>query len=205
MGYRWWSYPGIDRPNAKEGGKVTEQEMWEAVIQNDSSYDGVFFYAVKTTGIYCRPSCKSKPPKRENLCFFLTAQEARAAGFRPCKRCRSDLLDYQPMREIAEKVKAKIDHAFAEQEKFNRELAEIGLSPRRVVEVFKAEYGVTPKAYSDSLRLKEAQRLLLDTDTKVIDIAYQIGFGSLTAFYSFFKKETGKTPNEYRKEGMNRE
>ena len=179
--------------------------MWEAVIQNDSSYDGVFFYAVKTTGIYCRPSCKSKPPKRENLCFFLTAQEARAAGFRPCKRCRSDLLDYQPMREIAEKVKAKIDHAFAEQEKFNHELAEIGLSPRRVVEVFKAEYGVTPKAYSDSLRLKEAQRLLLDTDTKVIDIAYQIGFGSLTAFYSFFKKETGKTPNEYRKEGMNRE
>ena len=184
---------------------MTEQEMWEAVIQNDSSYDGVFFYAVKTTGIYCCPSCKSKPPKRENLCFFLTAQEARAAGFRPCKRCRSDLLDYQPMREIAEKVKAKIDHAFAEQEKFNRELAEIGLSPRRVVEVFKAEYGVTPKAYSDSLRLKEAQRLLLDTDTKVIDIAYQIGFGSLTAFYSFFKKETRKTPNEYRKEGMNRE
>lgn len=184
---------------------MTEQEMWEVVIQNDSSYDGVFFYAVKTTGIYCRPSCRSKPPKRGNICFFQTAQEARDAGFRPCKRCRSDLLDYHPMREIAEMVKEKIDHAFAEQEKFNQGLTEIGLSSRRAVDVFKAEYGMTPKAYSDSLRLKEAQRLLLDTDTKVIDIAYQVGFGSLAAFYSFFKKETGKTPSGYRKEGMKHE
>lgn len=177
--------------------------MWEAVIQNDSSYDGVFFYAVKTTGIYCRPSCKSKPPKRENICFFQTAQEARAAGFRPCKRCRSDLLAYHPMREIAEMVKANIDRAFAQQENFNQDLTELGLSPRRVVDVFKAEYGMTPKAYSDSLRLNEAQRLLLDTDAKVIDIAYHLGFGSLSAFYHFFKKETGKTPGEYRKEAMN--
>lgn len=184
---------------------MTQQEMWEAVTQNDSSYDGVFFYAVKTTGIYCRPSCKSKLPKRENICFFQTAREARAAGFRPCKRCRSDLLDYHPMREIAQQVKAKIEHAFAEQEKFNRDLTEIGFSSRRVVDVFKAEYGMTPKAYSDALRLKEAQRLLADTDAKVIDIAYQVGFGSLTAFYSFFKKATGKTPSEYRREQMKHE
>lgn len=181
---------------------MTEQEMWEAVLQNDSNYDGVFFYGVKTTGIYCRPSCKAKQPKRENSCFFQTAAEARAAGFRPCKRCRSDLLEYHPMREIAEQVKAKIDHGFTGQQKINRELTETGLSIRRAVDVFKAEYGMTPKAYSDSLRLKEAQRLLLHTDTKVIDIAYQVGFGSLAAFYNFFKKETGKTPGAYRKEGM---
>lgn len=180
---------------------MTEQEMWEAVVQSDPSYDGVFFYAVKTTGIYCRPSCKSKPPKRENICFFRTAEEARAAGFRPCKRCRSDLLDYQPMKEIAEIVKAKIDRAFAEQIKYDQDLRGIGLSSRRAVDVFKAEYGVTPKAYTDSLRLKEAQRLLADTDTKVIDIAYRVGFGSLAAFYGFFKRETGKTPSEYRKGG----
>ena len=102
-------------------------------------------------------------------------------------------------------VKEKIDHAFAEQEKFNQGLTEIGLSSRRAVDVFKAVYGMTPKAYSDALRLKEAQRLLADTNTKVIAIAYQVGFGSLTAFYSFFKKATGKTPNEYRKEGMKHE
>ena len=181
---------------------MTEQEMWDAVIQNDASYDGVFFYAVKTTGICCRPSCKSKPPRRENVRLFQTLQQARAAGFRPCKRCRSDLLDYHPMRETAEAIKTRIDHAFARQEEFSRELAEIGLSPRRIVDVFKAEYGVTPKAYADLLRVREARRLLANTDASVTDIAYQVGFGSLTAFYSLFKRETGKTPGEYRKEGM---
>ena len=84
---------------------MTEQEMWEAVQRSDASYDGLFFYAVKTTGIFCRPSCKSKPPKRENLCYFASGEEARAAGFRPCKRCRSDLLEYQPMREIAAEIR----------------------------------------------------------------------------------------------------
>lgn len=93
-----------------------------------------------------------------------------------------------------------MDHALAEQEKFNQGLAEIDLSSRRTVDVFKAEYGMILKAYTDSLRLKEAQ-----TDTKVIGIAYQVGFGSLTAFYSIFEKETGKTPIEYRKEGMRHE
>ena len=61
---------------------MTEPEMWEAVQRSDASYDGLFFYAVKTTGIFCRPSCKSKPPKRENLCYFASGEEARAAGFR---------------------------------------------------------------------------------------------------------------------------
>lgn len=181
---------------------MTEQEMWEAVIQNDSSCDGAFFYAVKTTGIYCRPSCKSKPPRRENICFFRTAQEARAAGFRPCKRCRSDLPDYRPMKETAEMIKETMDHAFTGQKTCNRGLREIGLSQRRLVDVFKAEYGMTPKAYFDSLRLNAARQLLLDTDAKVIDIAYQTGFESLAAFYSFFKKKTGKTPNQYRMENM---
>lgn len=58
---------------------MTEQEMWQAVLNNDKGYDGVFFYAVKTTGIYCRPSCKSKPPKKENICFFETSEQAREA------------------------------------------------------------------------------------------------------------------------------
>ncbi len=215
IGYRRRSDPEADCPKPKKATtskpkkvtkmtkrEITEQEMWEAVMKNDASYDGVFFYAVKTTGIYCRPSCKSKPPRRENICFFSTAKEARAAGFRPCKRCRSDLPDYHPMKEIAKTVKEAIDRAFIEQEKCNRGLTEIGLSSRRVADVFKAEYGITPKTYADSLRLKEAQRLLLATDAKVIDIAYQAGFGSLTAFYSFFRKETGTTPGEYRKGGQ---
>lgn len=74
--------------------------MWQAVLHNDASYDGIFFYGVRTTGIYCRPSCKSKLPKRENVCFFTSSEQARKEGFRPCKRCHSDLIDYQPMRSL---------------------------------------------------------------------------------------------------------
>ena len=84
---------------------MTEDEMYEAVITNDANYDGLFFYAVKSTGIFCRPSCRSKKPLRENVCYFSYAGEAMKAGFRPCKRCRSDLLSYHPMEEIAGMVK----------------------------------------------------------------------------------------------------
>ena len=170
---------------------MTEPEMWEAVQRSDASYDGLFFYAVKTTGIFCRPSCRSKLPKRENLCYFASAEEARAAGFRPCKRCRSDLLDYRPMREIAAQIKSRLDRAAS--------LDDVGLTPRRMTDIFKQEYGVTPKEYADSLRLRAAKEMLAATQDRVIDVAYQAGFSSLAAFNRFFKQQTGQTPTQYRK------
>ena len=170
---------------------MTENEMWEAVQRSDESYDGLFFYAVKTTGIFCRPSCRSKPPKRENLCYFASGEEARAAGFRPCKRCRSDLLEYQPMRDIAAEIKARLDKAAS--------LADVGLTPRRMTDIFKQEYGVTPKAYADARRLRAAKQLLAGTQEKVIDVAAQSGFSSLATFNRFFKQQTGQTPTQYRK------
>lgn len=178
---------------------MTKEEMWQAVLNNDAGYDGIFFYAVKTTGVYCRPSCRSKSPKRENICFFETSEQARKAGFRPCKRCRSDLIDYQPMKQIAEDVKKKIEKVYREQINLYQELSEVGATGRRLVDIFKDEYGMTPKAYMDQLRLEESKRLLSDTDKRVIDIAYSVGFGSLSAFYSFFKKEVKITPSDFRR------
>ena len=171
---------------------MTEQEMWEAVQRSDASYDGLFFYAVKTTGIFCRPSCKSKPPKRENLCYFASGEQACAAGFRPCKRCRSDLLEYQPMREIAAEIKARLDKAAP--------LDDVGLTQRRMTDIFKQEYGVTPKEYTGLLRLRAAKEILAVSPERVIDAAYKAGFSSLAAFNRFFKQQTGQTPTEYRKE-----
>ncbi len=165
--------------------------MWEAVQRSDASYDGLFFYAVKTTGIFCRPSCRSKLPKRENLCYFASGAEACAAGFRPCKRCRSDLLEYRPMREIAAEIKSRLDRAAP--------LDDVGLTPRRMTDIFKQEYGVTPKEYADSLRLRAAKEMLAATQERVIDVAYQAGFSSLAAFNRFFKQQTGQTPTQYRK------
>lgn len=178
---------------------MTEQEMWKAVQDNDISYDGIFFYAVKSTGIYCRPSCKSKLPKRENICFFATAEQAKAAGFRPCKRCRSDLLDYQPIQAIAQDVKQKIEANFASQEQLQESLHAVGVTPRRMTDIFKQEYGVTPKEYADLLRLREAKRLLTDTQNTVTEIAYATGFSSLATFHRFFKQRVGTTPAMYRK------
>ena len=173
--------------------------MYEAVITNDANYDGSFFYGVKSTGIFCRPSCQSKKPLRENVCFFPSADEAMKEGFRPCKRCRSDLLSYRPMEKIAGLVKKHLDELYERQTSWNGELREIGLSERRVVQIFKDVYGMTPKAYMDILKLREAKRLLSETDKKVIDIAASVGFGGLSAFNRFFKEQAGCSPAAYRK------
>ncbi len=188
-------------PKEAEGGKeVTEEKMWKAVSENDASCDGIFFYAVRSTGIYCRPSCKSKMPRRENVCFFDAAEQAKAAGFRPCKRCRSDLSDYRPIKEIAEKAKRLLDDSLHERCELDRELRCLGVSRRRMAEIFKGEYGLTLAEYAGNLRLAEVKRLLSDTNNGIIDIAYSVGFGGLSAFYRFFKNSTGLSPAAYRKE-----
>lgn len=178
---------------------MTEDEMYEAVIHNDANYDGLFFYGVKSTGIFCRPSCPSKRPLRENICFFYSAVEAVKAGFHPCKRCRSDLLAYHPMKDTAECIKHSLDELYKRQEIWDGQMQDLGLSRRRAVEIFKEAYGMTPKAYMDSLRLQEAKRLLVQTDSRIIDIAAVVGFGGLFTFNRFFKEKTGCSPNEYRK------
>ncbi len=177
---------------------MTEKEMWEAVVHSDAGYDGRFFYAVKTTGIFCRPSCCSKPPRRENVCYFPTAEAARAVGFRPCKRCRSDLPAYEPLREIAAEAKEKIDAAVSAGD--TAQLGDIGLTPRRLTDIFKQTYGVTPKEYADRLRRQAAERMLTRTDAQIVDIACAAGFASLATFNRFFKQRIGCTPSAYRKE-----
>ncbi len=182
---------------------LNEQQKYQAVIENDQNFDGIFYYAVKSTGIFCRPSCKSRAPKPENTLFFNNADEAMQAGFRPCKRCRSDLLQFEPAREIAKQVKQAIEAMFLENNRLNNQLQQVGLSQRQMVEVFKKEYGHTPKAYADQLRLAEAKTQLKIDDRPIIDIALHLGFSSLSAFYRFFKENTGQTPNAYRKEANN--
>ncbi len=179
---------------------MTFDEKYDIIKNNDEDYDLIFYYAVKSTGIYCKPSCKSKLPNKENVEFFYNIEEVLKKGYRPCKRCRSDLLEYKPMKEIANKVKTKIDNMFMEYEALNKEFSKIGLSKKRLVEIFKEEYKMTPSEYINKLRLSYAKKLLLDTDENIVDIAYAVGFGSISAFYKFFKVETNSTPALYRKE-----
>jgi methylphosphotriester-DNA--protein-cysteine methyltransferase len=179
---------------------MTDDQKWQAVLTNNEQYDGLFFYVVKSTKIFCRPSCKSKPPLKKNILYFETIKQAEQAGHRPCKRCRPDLLEYRPIKEIAEKIKILLDNHFTQQKELAEKMEQIGVTYHRMVNIFKEYYGVTPKKYYDTLRLEEAKKKLLETNDTIIDIAYSVGFQSLSAFYKFFQKRMNSSPSKYRKE-----
>lgn len=177
---------------------MTEDEKWHAVINNDTRADGLFYYAVKSTGIYCRPSCKSKEPIRENVVFFDSGDEAVAAGYRPCKRCRPELAVYQPIADIAQQAKIVIEKYYSDKQRMTDELQKLGVSKRRIDQIFKQHCGVSLNEYANSLKLQAAKEELQRSNTPVIDIAYALGFESLSAFFAFFRKNTGITPRKYR-------
>jgi AraC family transcriptional regulator of adaptative response / methylphosphotriester-DNA alkyltransferase methyltransferase len=177
-----------------------DDEMWEATINCDSAYDGRFFYAVKTVGVYCRPSCKSRTPLRKNVLYFVTSDEAVAAGFRPCKRCRPDLIGYAPLAELARQTKEVIDGYYQERDELTSALKQLGVTPGHLSTVFKQEYSLSPTQYLNQIRLRQSQKLLTETDMSIVDVAGEVGFDSLSAFYAFFKKNLSVSPRKYRKE-----
>jgi AraC family transcriptional regulator of adaptative response / methylphosphotriester-DNA alkyltransferase methyltransferase len=180
-------------------------ERWNAITRNEKSCDGLFYYAVRTTGIFCRPSCPSKLPSRENVLFFDTQEEALKQGFRPCKRCRPDIPGYMPMEEMVERTKVLIERYFREKERLHEEMGKLGISKNHLARIFYRCYGKTPLAYTNELRFHEAIMLLQTTNDSISSIAYASGFGSLSAFYSDFRKKSGLTPNEFRDKPESRE
>ena len=178
---------------------LTEDEMWHVVTTNDPAYDGRFFYAVRSTGIFCRPSCASKRPRRENVCYFDTASHAREAGYRPCKRCRSDLVAFDPDRELAHRARQILDVSFRDRASIDPALQALGVSRRRLATVFKASYGITLSEHMNARRLAEAEERLSNPEQTLADIAFASGFESLSSFYRFFKARRGMTPAAYRK------
>ena len=178
--------------------KYNEDTMWQATIDCDKKYDSEFFYAVKTVGVYCRPSCKSRAPLRKNICFFETKQDAENSGFRPCKRCHPDLLEYDPALKLAKHTKELIDKYFYERKQLTLEMKQLGVSANHLTAIFRQQYGLSPIGYLNKMRSEHAKILLAQTNTPIIDVAFDIGFESLSAFYVFFKKHTGTTPRDYR-------
>lgn len=192
--------PGMDFcPEEQAGNRLmNDNEMWEAVRDCDASFDGNFYYGVKATGIYCRPSCKSKLPKRENVVFFRTKAEAEGAGFRPCKRCRPDLLQYDPALELSEGTKDLLDRHFSDRVKIGKDMKQMGVSRKHLTQVFKQQYQITPSEYLNQVRIAVA-REMLQSGTDIADAAGMAGYESLSEFYDHFRRETGMTPAKYRK------
>ena len=180
----------------------SEPEMRAAIAARDQTSDHRFFYAVITTGVFCRPSCASRPARPENLRFFPDADAALAAGFRPCKRCRPT--DPEPtLTRLADT--ARFIEAHAEERLTLKGLAErVGLSPSHLQRVFKAAFGVSPRAYRDAVRMKRLKAALKEGDD-VTGAIFSAGFGSLSRVYGERARNIGMTPTAYRAGGAGRD
>ncbi len=175
-----------------------EARRWAQVCTRDKAADGAFFYAVRTTGVFCRPSCPTRTAKRENAVFYDTAAEAVAAGFRPCLRCHPlAAIGRDPhtslMRAMADYIDAHVDQALP----LTRLAEEAGMSPFHFQRTFKAVIGISAKAYHAAARLRAFKARLRDSDS-VLDATFDAGYGSTSRVYAQVEGGLGMTPAVYR-------
>ncbi|WP_162301536.1 bifunctional transcriptional activator/DNA repair enzyme AdaA [Enterococcus faecalis] len=188
----------------KTGGVLTmkttyrlTQKRWEAIQNNNTQFDGDFFYGVTTTKIFCRPSCPSRVPNKNHVLIFKTAQEALTLGFRPCKRCQPTG-QVVPNEEWVAQIKQFIDRHSAEPLRLDYLAQTCHGSPFHLQRTFKEQTKQTPLAYLTSVRIRQAQELLLHSPLTIQQIAKKVGFQTAAYFATTFKKETGVTPSVYR-------
>jgi AraC family transcriptional regulator of adaptative response/methylated-DNA-[protein]-cysteine methyltransferase len=172
--------------------KFTKEEMIAAMQNDDASYDGEFFVCVKTTKIYCLPSCKAKLPKLKNVIFLATREEAIAAGFRGCKRCRSEFYPNTQPRWV-ESVLAVVKKSNA-QKLDEQSLAKVaGVDISTIRRYFKSYMKTTPMAMHRKLRLEHARSLMI-RGADYLTAAYETGFESSSGFRDAFIKHYGYPP-----------
>jgi AraC family transcriptional regulator of adaptative response/methylated-DNA-[protein]-cysteine methyltransferase len=180
---------------------VTDEERWQAVIDRNRGADGAFFFSVRTTGVYCRPSCGARLPRHENVAFHATAADAEAAGFRACLRCKPNL---DRSEDAQAKAVARACRAIEEAEEppTLEALAKlVGQSPYHFHRVFKSATGLTPKAYADAHRGKRVRDELKRAGT-VTEAIYSAGFNSNGRFYAASNDLIGMTPTDFRGGGV---
>jgi AraC family transcriptional regulator, regulatory protein of adaptative response / methylated-DNA-[protein]-cysteine methyltransferase len=182
--------------NALQNPPTTDQERWEVFMTKDRRYDGAFVVAVRTTGIYCRPSCPSRTPHRENVVFYAVPQEAEDAGFRPCKRCTPDTQAFEA------EVVGRICRYMDEHLDAHLTLDDLGnvaaLSPHHLQRVFKRALGITPRQYVEARRLEHLKGRLKAGES-VTSALYEAGYSSSSRLYE--RDQLGMTPAVYRKGG----
>jgi AraC family transcriptional regulator of adaptative response/methylated-DNA-[protein]-cysteine methyltransferase len=173
---------------------------WAAVVARDPAADGRFFYSVRTTKVYCRPSCGARTPRPENVAFHRTTADAERAGFRPCRRCRPD----RPAVASAHAARVAELCRFIERAEQPPTLGQLakraGLSPYHLHRVFKEFTGLTPKAYAAAHRARRL-RQELDRSATVTEAIYGAGYGSQGRFYEESTRLLGMTPTRYRAGG----
>jgi AraC family transcriptional regulator of adaptative response/methylated-DNA-[protein]-cysteine methyltransferase len=179
---------------------MKENDKWQAVKNNNADYDGSFIYAVKTTGIYCRPSCNSRLPKRENVDYFSTSSDAETAGYRPCKRCFVSQADAEAI------VKQACIYIAAQESipKLEAVAAHVGLSANYFQKLFSDVLGISPRSYKDSQR-QSAFKSLLQQGDDISGALHEAGFGSPSRVYEFANRYLGMTPKTYKQGGKHQQ
>lgn len=175
---------------------------WKAVRERNKAFDGVFYFGVRTTGIFCRPSCASRTPKRENVDFFADIEEARVAGFRGCLRCKPTVAEFsgKGAETVAKALKELRDGDVETVEELSER---IGVSPGHLQKTFRAIIGLSPKEVMDNMRIENFKENVKETD--VTTSLYDSGFGSSRSLYEKAGERLGMTPAIYKKggKGMN--
>ena len=178
----------------------TAPDRWEALRRRDPAADGRFVYAVRSTGVYCRPSCAARPARPENVVFYDTNAEAERAGFRPCKRCRPDGPSQSERRADAVARACRLIEEAEEVPPLEELAAAAGLSPHHFHRIFKQATGVTPRAYAEARRAARVAGSLQEAGS-VTEAIYEAGYGSSGRFYETAGARLGMTPTAYRRGG----
>jgi AraC family transcriptional regulator of adaptative response/methylated-DNA-[protein]-cysteine methyltransferase len=177
---------------------LPQEKWWDAVVTRDAGYDGEFFFAVSSTGVYCRPSCAAKRPRRENVTFFRRPEEAEQAGYRACLRCRPKAAGRNPQTEVVRQICRFIEQHLDEPVTLERLAVVSGQSPFHLQRTFKKTLGVTPKAYADSCRMGLLKRNL-QAGKSVTHALYDAGYSSSSRLYERTASQLGMTPDKYRR------
>lgn len=180
---------------------MNDEVFWQAVVERDSAFDQRFVFAVKSTGIYCRPSCPSRRPLRKNVRFFASSELAEAEGFRACKRCHSaPQKSHEALADLQRLCQYIEDHG-DDNITVTSVSAALGLSQFQVHRLFKTFLTVTPKDYIEQYKLQVLKQRLRD-ERNVTDAIYAAGFSSSSVIYGRLNLQLGMTPAMYRKGGL---
>ncbi|MGD0515233.1 MAG: bifunctional DNA-binding transcriptional regulator/O6-methylguanine-DNA methyltransferase Ada [Terriglobales bacterium] len=189
-------------PNEQSrGDKYDEKNQdlrWQAVLSRDTSHDGHFVFAVSSTGVYCRPSCPSRRPRRANVTFFAQPDQAEKAGYRACLRCRPKAIGGHGATEIAKAICRYIEQHLDEPLTLARLGSEFHQSPFHLQRTFKSVLGITPRAYADSCRMNQLKGNLR-AGHSVTRSMYDAGYSSSSRLYERTASQLGMTPDKYRR------
>ena len=175
----------------------------KAFHERDPAYDGVFFIAVKTTKIYCRPVCKVKQPLDKNVTFLPSAAACEDAGYRPCLRCRPETVPFSPAwngtKSTVSRALKLIENGGLDHTDMEAFAGKLGIGSRHLTRLFQTHLGTTPSRVAKTVRVQKAKRLLDETDLPISEIAIKAGFKSSRRFNAVFKETYRRSPSTLRR------